>query len=220
MDSIINKEEEIRKLTHIQQTSWCKLKRNNIQKKINLLKSEQDLLIKSFLENTNEEYKEKTQLNLNLLANDNILFIVTKESMHPLSNYKTELIGEIHANGYLYYNVIKTFSLLNLYPFEYPSHYKGVINNLGESNIKIHKTNFKLNGTRMPQKFKGGIDLNGKIEFNTIESYFDFQAKSYVSKIIADPFSGDEIKREKFISNRADLIKMTNEIKSKLNHNL
>jgi hypothetical protein len=219
MDSIIKKEEEIIKLTHILQTSWCKLKRNNIQKKINSLKYEQDLLIKSFLENTNEEYKEKTQLNLNLLANDNILFIVTKESMHPLSNYKTEMLGEIHANGYLYYNAIKTFSLFNLYPFEYPYHFNGVINYLGETNIKVKKTNFKLNGTRMPQKFRGGIDLNGKIEFKTIESYFDFKANSYVSKIIADPFSGDENKREKFISNRADLIKIINEFKAKLNPN-
>ena len=67
------------------------------------------------------------------------------------------------------------------------------------------KKKFKLFGSRVPQRYKGSIDEAGNVNFETTETYFEWDGHDYVNSIVADPFSGNSGKREKFIENRTAL---------------
>ncbi len=220
MDLIILKEHEIQKLTESINFSKSKSNREKILNQIHTLKFEQETYIMEYLETTNEEFIEKLNLNFDLLENDNIIFAVSQEGGNPISYYETELKGEIHANGFLYFTTTKTNSLFN--PFSshaYPTHFSGVINYFGETQVRAIKKDFKLFGSRVPQKFKGAIDKNGNVDFKSLKSYFELDGHTYVRKIIADPFSGNESKRETFISNRIELKRIISDFKLKITTN-
>ena len=181
-------------------------KRNKLLKNINALKYEHETEIMNYLELNDAKYKEILNENFDLLVNNNIIFKVTQEGGDPFSSYEKELIGGIHSNGYLYLTTNRTNNIF--IPFQqhlYPISYKGLINYLGETNVSVSKTQFKIFGSRVPQKFEGSINTNGEISFETIDSFIETGGNSYVNNIIADPFSGDNLKRERFIDNKFEL---------------
>ncbi len=218
MENIKIKEEQIQKLTIELNKISNGRKRIKMLDQIRNLKFDQETEIMNYLEKNDALFNKILNANFGLLENNNIIFAVSKEGGNPFTYYETELEGNIHQNGYLYFETKKTNNFFN--PFSsllYPTKYSGIINYLGQTKVIASEKNIKLFGSRVPQKFKGSIDSNGNINFETIKSYFELDGHVFVRKIIADPFSGNESKRIKFIENRIELKKMTANYKTMIN---
>lgn len=218
MDSIKIKEEQIQKLIVERDKISNERKRIKMLDQIKKLKFDQETEIMNYLEKKDDLFNKTLNANFDLLENDNIIFAVSKEGGNPFTFYETELQGNIHQNGYLYFETKKTNNFFN--PFSsllYPTKYSGIINYFGETNVIASEKNIKMFGSRVPQKFKGSIDSNGNINFKTIKSYFEFDGHFFVRKIIADPFSGDESKRITFIENRIALKNLITDFRKRIN---
>jgi len=205
-DEIKLKEEMILKLTQEMEKSLRERKRKNIFAKIKQIEFEQETLIMNYLEKNDESYIKLVNENFDLIINDDIDFVVTNEGSSPFVSYAKELYGEIHGNGFLYFTTKKTnFINASFQSNIYPLSYSGLINYFGETDVFALKKKFIFFGSRVPQRYKGSIDEDGNVNFETTETFFEWDGHDFVNSIIADPFSGKTGKREKFIENRIEL---------------
>jgi hypothetical protein len=206
IDDIIKQEEIILRLNQDINSYVSNRKKNKVLEQINKLDFDQDTAVKNYLETGDDSYSKLINENFDLLINDSIEFVVTEENGSPLTSYAKILYGEIHNNGFLYFTTKETNIVVASFQAGfYPLSYLGIINYFGESNVRIEKKGYQFFGGRVPERFKGSIDRNGNILFNTTESYWESGGYYFVSHILADPFSKDEIKREKFLKNRIEL---------------
>lgn len=212
------REKKIRSL--LSELGQVEKRRQKKKLEINLFKIQafQDREVRMFLEQNNKNYQSLAFENFNLLKGDNIEFKVTGESGNPFSSYSIELSGSIHENGYLYYTTSKTNFLYSIIQAcTYPKNYRGIINYLGESKASIVERGHLIFGGRVPQSFRGFIDSNGNIGFNTVESYWESGGHYFINTIISDPFKGDNNKRTRFNLNRSELKNMVKIFRENIN---
>jgi len=174
------------------------------------LQSVIDNLIYEKLYSENTIFKDLIKECKRLLANDNIKFKVNKEGGNPAAYMTTKFEGKIHKNGFLYLYAIETPPVFS---FFYPGGYLGSMDFMGKAKVSINNTKFQAIGGRVPSSYIGKIDINGSIEFKTKESWFEIHGHFNVSKIIADPFNGNNIKRKKYLYNRSKLLTLVSEWK-------
>jgi hypothetical protein len=217
MDELILLEKTIRELTLQLTTTNNNFLHRKIQRKINKLSYDQETNIMNYLEQTDKAFIALLNQNFDLLQNNHVVFNVSIENNNFLYSYETELEGSIHDNGYIYYLTKKTNNFLK--PFaslQYPQVYSGVINYLGESVVTVVEKKFCAFFARVPEKFIGSIDENGNVNFSPVTSFLDIDGHGYVEQIIGDPFSGNETKRNQFISNKTSLHKIISDFKQNL----
>lgn len=165
-----------------------------------------DICIVNHLCNENLDFKKLVDANRELLANDNIVFKVTSEGSSPWTYMTKNFEGRIHSNGYLYLNAkSNAIEFLEVLSHFYPSKYMGSMNPLGWAEASAASTDFQIIGGRVPEKFLGEIGLDGKLTFKTVESWFEIDGHIHVNRIIADPFKGDNFKRQQFLKNRSEI---------------
>jgi len=176
-------------------------------KQLKKLEFDQVTAVMNFLETNNKTYYKLIQENFDLLINDKIEFNVTKEKTgYMWKSHAKRFIGQVNENGYFYCNTTETdFVFLDFQRGFYPLSYKGLINYLGEADVYIDKKGYKFIGSRVPQKFVGSIDEYGNVYFETKVSYFETFGDTYVNNIVADFFSGECIKRKRFLDNKFQL---------------
>ena len=185
------------------------------------LKRQEELLdsqLVQHLKETNDNFRNLIEENLHLIANANIKFKVTDEGSSPWTYMTKSFAGKIHSNGFLYLKAkSNALEFLEILSHFYPSKYIGTMNALGQLTVKAAGEKFQIIGGRVPSMFIGEISREGKIVFETSESWFEIDGHVHVNKIIADPFKGNSQKRRKFLENRAEIRRTMNEWKIKNN---
>ncbi len=180
--------------------------KNWLIKKRTLLNRSLDLSLVEHISADNENFRKLVEENKQLLCNENIQFKVTSEGSSPWTYMTKRFEGRIHSNGFLYLqaksNAIEFLEILSHF---YPSKYIGTMTPLGLAEANAASTDFQIIGGRVPEVFRGQIDLNGTITFETTDSWFEIDGHIHVSKIIADPFKGNNHKRELFLRNRSEI---------------
>ena len=185
------------------------------------LEYDQETAVMEYLEANDAVYRKALNDNFDLLVNEDIDFVVTRESGDPFSSYAKELSGDIHDNGFLYFTTRRTnFVISSIQSGFYPLSYSGLINYLGESSVLVEKKGYKFLGSRVPQKYKGSIDNLGNVHLKTVESYWESGGSYYVNNVMADPFSGDEAKRRLFLENRTELKRKISEFRLQLTRSI
>lgn len=176
-----------------------------IRNRLNKLESDQEIKIILYLTNNDREYDLLQLENRELLVNEAFICATTLEDFHILKQYPKELFGSIHDNGHLY---VQTSRLaFNVFRFDYPGIMAGKINPIGQTNLSVVEFHYSAKyGYRMPEKFLGSIERDGKMRLETLSTYRIPDGNSTIKRIIGDPFSGDEVKREKFLSNKEKMI--------------
>ena len=177
-----------------------------------VLKSEIDNLIHKKLDSENPIFKELNEENKRLIANENIIFKVTKNGSSPLYSITTKFEGIVHENGFLYLNATENPPIIG--GLSFPGSYIGSMNFTGKVNININNNKSQIIGGRITSSYIGKIDINGCIEFESKENNWSWNnGHYYVSKIVADPFNGNNLKRKKYLVNRSKLLALTSEWK-------
>jgi hypothetical protein len=197
-ESIITREIRIVKLREMANRAFFGFMKNSYLRDALHLENVQNNDLLKFLEYSNEGIVKTLKANRALISNQNINFVVAKESAALHRTYAKQLSGRIHPNGFLYLETDETnlFSSTAL-----TSLFKGYINTMGESSVYAAETSNKFFGKRIPQKFVGSILEDGELEFKVTESCFDPNGSLYVSRIIADPFNGDGNKTAAYMEN-------------------
>lgn len=187
--------------------------KEKLSKQLNAEELEQETAVMNYLESNDRAYDAITQESFDLLINDEIEFVVTREDWRLLTSHARRLSGNVHGNGFFYANTMETdFALLNFYP----TGYHGLVNYLGEAELQITRKVFSLFGNTVPTRFKGSIDRKGSIQMEPMDSYWDRNGTIYVNRIIGDFFSGDGDKRNRFLNNRGKLKAMISDFRSTL----
>lgn len=141
--------------------------------------------------------------NAELLRAENVLFKVTRDHGSSYATYTQGLRGSIHKNGYLYLVNNTNVSLLNIFSqyFRYTS-FSGQMHPLGFMHLKGSDTKLSFVGDRVPVKMRGKIHADGRVKLHTTETYWESHGGYFIKNVMADPFKGDEQKRERFLHNR------------------
>jgi hypothetical protein len=212
-DSFLVRELRILKLKEMADKAFFGFMKKGHLRDAAWLESEQETELMKELPKLDEILGKLIQENSQLISNTQIDFAVAKESMSTHSAYAKHLVGNIHANGYLYLETENT-NFFNTTAF--PVLYSGLINALGDSTAFAAKTDYRILGSRVPQRFIGDISLEGEMEFKTTDSFWEMDGNIFVSRIIADPFKGDGNKTELFLENREQIKERISEVREDL----
>lgn len=181
--------------------------RKKLNGQLNKLNFDQDTAVMNCLEVNDRSYYNITEENFDLLVNNHIEFAVTKTDWGLVRACGTRYSGEIHDNGFFYANVTETnFPFFSLQFF--PKTYKGLLNYFGEADLNVDEKGYAFFGTKIPKKFMGAISSEGHIQMKVTDTEWEFNSRTYVSKIIGDFFSGNYEKRKKFLENKTKLKRM------------
>lgn len=188
----------------------CILKRLN--RKANELVEKQFRKMDLYLYTTNDNYRNIADENLELLKSDQIDFIVYENSYPFWKGEVKRLEGNIHANGFSYSDsVFYGFSLY--YPTGYIFELRGKIDYWGNLNLKPTKTKFDF-FKKVPKQFRGEIDSKGIVNIQCIEKELDiFNKTATIGKIISNHFGDNEIKNQRFQTNKQKLKDMIEEFR-------
>lgn len=204
-DQILQNEKEVLQLEKILADHPFFYRKWKITNRLKKLELDQEKKLFQYLTSHDRVFDKYQQENRELLVTDEFICATSKEDFHILKQYPKELFGSIHDNGHLYVQTSKLS--LTIFHMSYPGVLVGSINPLGETNLLVDKFHFSVKyGYRMPEKFRGKIDHEGKVRLVTYSTYRIPDGNSTIEKIIGDPFSGDEVKREKFLSNKEKMI--------------
>lgn len=175
----------------------------DLAQKINKLEALQKLALAEMLFHEQPALQGLANQNAELLCGKNILFKVTRDHGSSYATYTQGLRGSIHKNGFLYLANNTNVSLLNIFSqyFRY-SNFRGQMHPLGLMQVKGCDTRLSLVGDRVPVKMRGQIHGDGRVNLHTTESYWESHGGYFIKNVMADPFKGDEQKRERFLHNR------------------
>jgi hypothetical protein len=144
--------------------------------------------------------------NQKLLTNTKIICNVYREGSTFYGTHATTLKGNIRNNGFCYMEVDKLSPAFTISQRYYPVQFIGNIRFDGEIHLKLTKKKLPLIGSRVPVEFQGEIDEKGKIKLDLTKSSFEIAGGRFVQRILFDPFSGDESKRQQFLKNKAIIL--------------
>jgi len=182
-------------------------------KKAKQLDYDQETAVMNLLEKTDKIYDSLVQENFDLLINDKIEFDVVKEETEIVKAHAIKFDGKLHDDGLFYCHATETnFAFLNFYPLSYV----GLINYFGEADIYIDEKKNQFFTGKTPQKFVGSINTNGGLFLKAIESFEEGSRKIYVNHVVADLFSGDLGKRDKFLKNKSNLKNIISDYRNNL----
>lgn len=210
--ALLKKREE---LAIIEKRRWRKRKISRLKKEIKTLNRLQFDAAFEIVSHQNPRLKELAKANYELFQNSQIQFKVTKSDTTYFSSYTKELKGSIHNNGFIYCKSTKTsWELLDKFQHYlayvnfgvYPRQFNGGINYLGEIHLEVTKYGYTYFGSRVPRAFSGEIDKLGNVIISLIENDWEPNGDHYFSRLIADPFKGNETKRQQFIRNKDVII--------------
>lgn len=215
IENIKTFENDIKNLNNILLNTNGARAKEKIETRLKQLNCDQDISVMKFLEENDKTYISISKENNDLLVNNTIEFVVTKEEWGFFKSHAKTLRGNVHNNGFFYAHTIKTG--FEFFAGLYPKKHSVFVNYLGETEMKLVSKTFGYWGTRVPQKYIGSIDSSGKIEMKTTESYWENQGGIHVTNIIGDFFSGDSEKRKKFIENKDKIESMIFDFRQNLN---
>ncbi len=175
-------------------------------RRVPALKIKEFRLLKNKLIETDQEFNEKHQENLNLLKGEELIFNVTGKGRDQFSSHALQLEGRIFPNGFLYVDTGETNTNLGgMSSGVYPEEFEGVIDSLGRIKLQMTKSGFAILGGRVPKKFKATVSESGHVKLIMIDSEFEFTGNYFINNLMCDPFNKDSVKRHKFISNKKKL---------------
>jgi hypothetical protein len=191
--------------------------KNKLGIELKKLEYNQETSIMNYLEESNRSYELIVQENFDLLINDKIEFVVMSEQNGMFASHAVEMNGSVHNNGFFYgYTSETDASMFKITKHFFPSSYTGTINYLGESELRVSQKKFKFFGSRVPQKYRGSIDYYGNLTMDTIDTFFELDGDIFVTSIIADLFSGNSEKRDKFLNNRNLLYNIIQDLRNEI----
>ena len=184
--------------------------------KIYNLKEQEFHLLNNFLLKNDTEYKEIVEESMVILSNSVARLKTYKDNSSYFGTYTSHLRGNIHKNGVMYVNGIKSpFPWFGLSQHMYPKRFSGHIDWRGHIDLKVTEKGFLLFGSRVPERFILKILKSGNVSAKMDKYSFEFTGVAYIDKLICDPFNNSELERSKFLSNRLKLIKKLQNLKAK-----
>lgn len=191
--------------------------KNKFVGKLKKLEYNQETSIMNYLEESNRSYELIAQENFDLLINDNIEFVVMSEQNAMFASHAVEMKGSVHNNGFFYGYTSETDAFMfKITKHFYPLSYTGIINYMGESELQISKKKYTFIGSKVPKKYRGSIDYYGNLTMDTIDTFFELDGSIFVTSIIADLFSGNVEKRDKFLNNKNLLQNEINDFRNEI----
>jgi hypothetical protein len=192
-------------------------KSSRSKQKIAELKKREFLLLGYLLELEDQSYVNLTIRNLELLANPDLKVTVYDIQDSYLGSYAKKLKGTLQPNGHLFYECEKTnIAITNLEKLVYPKRFTGKIDMLGKSELEVCKTGFRFFLSRVPEQFKGSITSTGEVNIEITKWGTDFFGHNYMSKLICDPFGGNQEKQSEFMSNRDQIIQKMRRLRERI----
>jgi hypothetical protein len=175
------------------------------------LSNEESRLINLSLYNTNEEFKKLADFNNDLLKNTHWQMKVL-ERTHGGRNlaFTTQIEGEIKAKGYAYGNRITGYSLLN----KNPSKYVGKIDYLGKFNLIAVDSG--VDSFSIAKILKCFTNEAGDLVVEKEKEEKSFTHDTHIKFVMGDPFNGNETKRNKFLQNKKELLRLISNLKIKI----
>lgn len=150
--------------------------------------------VMNLFEKTDKAYDSIVQENFDLLVNDRIKFIVTREETDTWKSHATKFEGKVHDDELFYGRTTETdFAWINYYPLSYV----GLINYFGEADMYMNRKKYNLLGGKVPQKFIGSINAKGGLFLEATERLVEGSGKMYVNSVVADLFFGGYQKERK-----------------------
>lgn len=187
--------------------------KEEMAKKVRQLDFDQETAVMNLLEKTDKLYDSIVQENFDVLINDRIEFNATQEEIGVSKSHAIKFDGKVNDDGLFHCHTTETdFVLLNFYPLSYV----GLINYFGEADIYMDRKKYSLFESKIPKKFLGSINTKGGLSLEATESFEERPGKIYVNNMVADLFSGNLEKREKFLSNKSHLKKIINDYRNDL----
>jgi hypothetical protein len=200
-------DDSLKKAEHaLRQLHQVILELSNEQKKEELiakavqLNFHQETGIMNLLEKTNKAYDLLVQENFDLLINHHIIFTVSHEDtvIHP--SHALILDGKIGNDDLFHaHSVESNSSFLQFYPVAY----SGLVNYFAEAELYLNRKKTTFVGIKIPLQFVGTINPQGGLQIEAQELASPEPGKKYVSHIIADLFSGNQVRKQKFFDNKA-----------------
>ncbi len=193
-------------------TGWLLFGRSSLERRLNLLNKSLDYLVAELLNTEDYRFSELQEEAQNLLTSSRIPFKITRMGGHPKQFVTTKVFeGAISKKGYLYLRATQNNPEFNtkLYSSK-PFQYEGNIDYLGSTFVQLkHNVAISsLSGVGVLDKFEGSISSSGEISFDMSGSAKDIDQRQFYdfpSKLIADPFTGNEEKRRKYLETRKQL---------------
>jgi len=206
LDTLKRNEEDVIKLRASIESNNGKQVIEKLRNQLRVCNYNQETAVMNYLEAQDQLYNSLAQENFDLLVNDHIEFVVTKEDWGLFKSHATKLNGSVHDNGFFYAQTTKTdLAIFNFQKGFYPLGYEGLVNYFGETDLIITKKGWRFFGSKVPQKYIGSIDSKGNILMKTTETYWETDGTIYVNRIIGDYFSGNGVKRSRFLDNMEKL---------------
>ncbi len=185
--------------------------------RINQLEAKQKTELWPLLLEEQPHWQAVAHENQRLLAQEQVLAKVTRESGSTYATYSSQLRGGIRKNGYLYLTTEQNVWLLNIFSQYYRyTTFSGTINGLGLARVAGQGVGLSLFGDRVPQEFKADITKEGGLIMRKTKDYWESHGGYFMKSLVADPFKGNENKRQQFLQNRQRLLKALNDFRKKL----
>lgn len=148
---------------------------------------------------TSEEFRMLAEINCALINNSEITWSIQWGQRGVFGQVNLSMIGEIHDNGYIYLDSEQEPLYFRLF-FGVKSKFYGHVNALGMMSLQALDGN---SWSTCPSYFYGGINSDGKVRIEAKEARGLISKNEWIEGFIADPFSGDEVKRRTFLKNKA-----------------
>lgn len=187
--------------------------RSILEERINEFSERRFILMDLFLFDTNSDYRKLVESNRSLIADDDVYFKVTSNTLSIMHTHSTRFRGKIMKNGYAYCYVDQgNFPLDPMGSYLFPKRLKGTIDHWGNIRLRVMEKGIDLT-ENLPVDYQGRITEEGEIflELNEIESVVFGGGKLMIEKMMANIVAHDRHSLMLFQSNLGELTRLMNE---------
>lgn len=203
-DLLLNEiKKTIQQLEKLKKRKWWRL---NTKKRTYKLRKTQRKYIFDLLELENPEFSTIWNENMDLLANDDLLFSVTQLERNSWTGNPLQFDGKINRHGQLIASTTgKGTSFLGKQSF--PKIYSGRIDSIGQLELKASSTRFQFFAFSIPKSYLGFIEADGEIVLKIAEISSKTLTQTTLAKLVCEPFKDNPTANNRFLQNRNLLLK-------------
>ena len=156
------------------------------KEKIYALKEQEFHLLNNYLLKNDAEYKSIVEESMYLLSKGESKLKTYKDNSSYFGTYTSHLRGNIHKNGMMYVNGIKSpFPWFGFSQHVYPKKFSGTVDWRGHIDLKVTEKGFMFFGSRVPERFRILISDKGKVRAKIDQHSFEFTGTAFIDKLIS-----------------------------------